>query len=490
MENRNAHLFRVNCVPDLFVLLLSSVMVTSLPTQETSVVDIMKKDSNLCNDIKVLYESVYIKNCTTLEYPTQFWDTKEDTLDKYLCLGVYDTAYKICKYSNHLQIPLNNVAIFNSSIEKFFPGEKSLGNTENKDAKYCEDNLQGFTLQYDKVKLYWGPLVDRLSKPHMCQRICFDMNFIFRPLCAVFAWIKSIDDEINNAPVTNHNPVPLDVVQMPDHQSVNTKLETEQEAVKKKPEVKEPKDQSHDKSKDVSNGVLNEHTQSNTEKVESDFEKSNKHETQKILNDTSPKLLDHNLHEKGKENISNVKAETNAEAPKAPDNVPSKEDINTKEVMKETNAEEADRKSEVEDTKTSTLSENTQDHYGAGNEDDDMGDTIDTDDTIPQPIETGNQNENLQEPSEQKNNVRYHNISTEGDSHFFTYFTVTTVACIACYIGYHNKQKILAIVLEGRRSRNSRGRRRPSTASYRKLDCTLEEAVTSQCNANVTHVIY
>lgn len=50
--------------------------------------------------------------------------------------------------------------------------------------------------------------------------------------------------------------------------------------------------------------------------------------------------------------------------------------------------------------------------------------------------------------------------------------------------------QILAIVLEGRRSRNNRGRRRPSTASYRKLDCTLEEAVTSQCNANVTNVIY
>lgn len=50
--------------------------------------------------------------------------------------------------------------------------------------------------------------------------------------------------------------------------------------------------------------------------------------------------------------------------------------------------------------------------------------------------------------------------------------------------------QILAIVLEGRRARNSRGRRRPSTANYRKLDCTLEEAVTSQCNANVTHVIY
>lgn len=367
MENRNAHLFRVNCVPDLFVLLLSSVMVTSLSAKEASVVDVMKNDTNLCDNIKVLYESVYIKNCTTMEYPTKPWDGKEN-LDKYLCLGVYDTAYKICS----LQISLDN---FNSNVEKFFPNEKSLENAENKENKYCEDNLQGFTSQYNKVKLYWEPLVDRLKQPHKCKRICFDIDDAFRPLCAILAWIKkSIDDKVSNAPVTSHNPVALDVMKMSDRQPVNMKPETEPKAAEKEPDVSELKEQSHDKPKYVSNGVMNEHTQSNTEKVESDSEKPNKHEAQKTLDDTSPKLVDHNPREK--ENINNVKVETNAEAPKAPDNVPSKENVNTKEVMKETNAEEADRRAEVEDTKTSTLSENTQDHYGAGNVDDDVGEAI------------------------------------------------------------------------------------------------------------------
>lgn len=46
------------------------------------------------------------------------------------------------------------------------------------------------------------------------------------------------------------------------------------------------------------------------------------------------------------------------------------------------------------------------------------------------------------------------------------------------------------MVLEGRRSRGGRGRRRHSSANYRKLDCTLEEAVNSQCDSNSTHVIY
>lgn len=53
----------------------------------------------------------------------------------------------------------------------------------------------------------------------------------------------------------------------------------------------------------------------------------------------------------------------------------------------------------------------------------------------------GNQNGNVQEVFEPKN-MRYPNIRTEDDSHFFTYFTVIIVACIAGYIGYHNKQKV------------------------------------------------
>ncbi|XP_046753534.1 uncharacterized protein LOC124416464 [Diprion similis] len=73
--------------------------------------------------------------------------------------------------------------------------------------------------------------------------------------------------------------------------------------------------------------------------------------------------------------------------------------------------------------------------------------------------------------------------------HFFTYFMAISVTCLICYIAYHKKQKIMALLFEGRKSRG-RGRRRPNTANYRKLDCTLEEAVTSQCNSNVTHVIY
>lgn len=75
------------------------------------------------------------------------------------------------------------------------------------------------------------------------------------------------------------------------------------------------------------------------------------------------------------------------------------------------------------------------------------------------------------------------------DSHFFAYFMTMIILCILGYLIFHNKQKILALALEGRARKGNR--RRPSTSGYRKLDSNLEEAVTSNCaGASVTHVIY
>ncbi|XP_046405654.1 trans-Golgi network integral membrane protein TGN38-like isoform X2 [Ischnura elegans] len=75
------------------------------------------------------------------------------------------------------------------------------------------------------------------------------------------------------------------------------------------------------------------------------------------------------------------------------------------------------------------------------------------------------------------------------DSHFFAYFLTMVVICIVGYLLFHNKQKIIALALEGRRMQGSR--RRPNTSSYKKLDSNLEEAVTSTCSSSsVTHVIF
>nr|XP_008201128.1 PREDICTED: trans-Golgi network integral membrane protein 1 isoform X1 [Tribolium castaneum] len=84
------------------------------------------------------------------------------------------------------------------------------------------------------------------------------------------------------------------------------------------------------------------------------------------------------------------------------------------------------------------------------------------------------------------------NYSTEmeNDSYFFTYFMVLCVIFIAGYVCYHNKQKILALILEGRRGKRQYRGRRPNSANYHKLDSNLEEAISSSCKKNTSNVIY
>lgn len=52
---------------------------------------------------------------------------------------------------------------------------------------------------------------------------------------------------------------------------------------------------------------------------------------------------------------------------------------------------------------------------------------------------------------------------------------------VTFYVAYHNKSKILALLIEGRRRNPSRGggRKPRHSAEYRKLDSNLEEAIQS-----------
>lgn len=65
---------------------------------------------------------------------------------------------------------------------------------------------------------------------------------------------------------------------------------------------------------------------------------------------------------------------------------------------------------------------------------------------------------------------------------------------ISLYVAYHNKSKILALLIEGpnpSRSARNGSRRKGYSAEYRKLDSNLEEAIQSDGGKVLsTQIIY
>lgn len=69
------------------------------------------------------------------------------------------------------------------------------------------------------------------------------------------------------------------------------------------------------------------------------------------------------------------------------------------------------------------------------------------------------------------------NPESEPEGHFMAYFLTAVVLCVAGYVIFHNKQKIVAFIVEGRTGRKSS--RRPSKGGYRKLKPSADDLMPS-----------
>lgn len=507
MENT----FRAICA---FCIIFLQFPLYYLAPLAVSYSDVMISDTNLCNNSikQFLYKSEFTKDCKELTYPQDIdkLTLKKSNEEHFLCLGMQDTLYKLCQYTNNNKWTntYNKEEDLDLSIQKltgFKPtGERLSQNLTLSSKDFCK-NLSGFTPMYEKTKSALSTLAKSLTNPDKCLSVCFDLDDTLVPLCGLLAWINQIDQSVKDKVlittsteqshanlVSNtrlNNLLPSEI-----RKEVNINHDDQLPNIENSHKPQSSSNSEHD-NKPMTTGKLTQSVQTKTNKTVSQTNAS-----------SSAKLSKNLTSESRASPVSSVplnSTNTNsiAHSPQLQHTAkPIKTDETDKNVDKE-HIKKITSSSPIEEVKSTTLSENTQDNTGedivANNQNPNDFNRINDDlisnnliDSLNQPIDADNQDKNILEIPGQREPENPLIIRNDEESHFFTYFAIISLGFIVGYIGYHNKQKILAIVLEGRRSKNSRGRRRPSTANYRKLDCTLEEAVTSQCNANVTHVIY
>lgn len=492
MEKRTVHSFNGLAI---FVFFLYFTNVSSDPIQTTKIIDFMKNDEKLCRAPDFLYTSSIVSTCANESYPVEPVAVDYSSRNMFLCLVLYDAWYKVCQ-SQQLKESFNttftNGRNFDAYLQQLAPKE------EDKDGSIFCKSVEGVTFAYEKIKPKLSVL-QNFNSSAKCSRFCFNMDDRFFPLCEILAWSKSIDNEAKK--LATETPTGLESVMLQKNQSrqVNDSRSSTGQKVIGSPQITASSTHEGNKPNDEVKEITN-------PKEKAKPPSSEKKQVQ--VTDTRVNPMDVREHEDdqpvGREEPNNKPADTESENSKKKQDSPDveiaqsgdksqtakKESQNTEKETQTVDSPSINKELPITN-KVSDELENTEinptewSNSGNGKFLDDPSDPVEID----PPIDP-DQPQSMHKSTEEKVSS-FHTMRADDESHFFTYFTVLSMICIIAYTGYYNKHKLLAIVLEGRRSRNSRDRRpRPPTANYRKLDCTLEEAVTSQCNANVTHVIY
>ncbi|XP_066591205.1 trans-Golgi network integral membrane protein TGN38-like isoform X2 [Prorops nasuta] len=468
------------------------------PQHPELIFNVMKNDTNLCPTGNYLLESTFTQKCKTLEYPKNTTNLSQETQDNFLCLAVSDAWFKVCYYNSMIiHTTISNIevytgpnhevvnhTVFNDGTEfDKYLNKNVVPKMSNKTA-FCHSLVKDLKPIYKETEYLFSKIINKFNTS--CEKACYDTyDSDVNPLCVILYWSDDVTKQ-GNMSMSNVNLKTLENVKQindkeTDIHNESNKPEKSDTQIKKDLPINLNKSNSKKKTPELSKGLSSDISkplenpgieQKQLEKLqEIENIKSNvvaNNENQNNQPSDSETQIEHEKIDK-KINDQEVKADTTND--------------DTKKLEEENKLQdEADLQKDPKADDIKSIPENP----GECGDEEASNCTPDKDTQLDDNgMDTG--------PNNQDSSVKLSHaniLKGEEESHFYTYLTVISVICVAGYFGYHNKQKMIAMILEGRRSRHNRSRRRPSTATYRKLDCNLEEAVTSECNANVTHVIY
>lgn len=419
----------------------------------SSIFQTIQNDKNICPTAADILKSKYFDKCNNVTYPVNMtvnW-TKSNK-DLFLCMAVYDRVFQICLTGTKLKLGspkesiLSNKTLFDNEMNKTITELKN-NLTVNSDhaLSICNSSMvhSPYPIPYNKTESYVKKLIE---DPGNCVSSCYDSSTkTLNSFCLAINIIDKKIIEINKQlEINKEQPVNIPDTQITNDDNINQ--------------------QNHNDQMPLPNSLEDSPTGDDYKLQEGKKDTKNNEKKSSVV------MI---------ENDANGKTEK------------SQNDLVSQKVEPSMKSNEATKVDE-----TNTLSEFTQeignnesnpDVIQPDNNADDVLEHSDRDNELVVGVE---ETQTKPKSSSEKESLL---IQTEEPVvykvNLFEYLAVIGIACIVGCLVYHHKQKIMAIILEGRRSRGGRGRRRHS-ANYRKLDCNLEEAVNSQCDSNTTNVIY